>query len=242
GPLFLPNISRKPPSGSSELTVATYNTTYRADDYDEMLRVVLALDADVVGIEEASEEFVDATRQEYPYRWQDANFALISRYPIDRAGIHFLVNEEKNRLDTLVAPIDFDGQPVSVYVFHPIRPSLRIRPLLYDSVDREEATQELADAVEHDPNPVVLLCDCNFAYRTDDYRSIAALLTDGWRERGFGFGFTAPVRSPNLPLGRTDCIWHSSDFVTTSIRVGRENGPSDHFPLRATLALMPSAD
>lgn len=137
--------------------------------------------------------------------------------------------------------INIEGHTVSVYSLHAFRPTLILRPFVYETSIRTNDVRAVADAVANDPNPVIVFCDCNFSDRSSDYQLLASHLTDAWKQRGVGLGLTAvaPAGKGGFPflLLRSDYIWHSDDFETVSIEVLNVE-LSDHYPVRARLRLL----
>ena len=122
---------------------------------------------------------------------------------------------------------------------HSVRPDIDIPALSYDAEERRAGTQDVIAAVRQEQNPVIVLCDCNMPDQTEDYGAMAQILSDSWRERGFGLGFTDPATRDRFPfpLVRGDYIWHTAGLQTISIQVWPDGGGSDHFPILAQLTL-----
>jgi endonuclease/exonuclease/phosphatase family metal-dependent hydrolase len=244
--VYVPQLIPKPQT-AGDFSVATYNITGWLDT-PEKIQLVRALDADILGIEEAydpvrlREQLADL----YPYGFTQVqdntneiryeHFALFSRYPIDEQSVTYIgENQSVTRPIAMRVVVDIDGQPVSVYVAHGVRPD--VNPLSFNNELRHNGILSLVEAVRADPNPVIVLCDCNMSEWTTDYNLMSAVLTDSWRERGAGFGLSVPAtrtRAP-FPLMRSDYIWHSGDFTAPAVKLWDDSANSEHFPMRAEL-------
>jgi len=247
GALFWPQSI--PATSGPALTVATFNVHAHSDP-DAVAGAVAKLDADLLGIEELSSEHVPALEERlarrYPYRALYAKepydgakppplsgVGLLSRYPIlDHEAI---VTE--HRMRHLRATVNVEGVAVTVYVIHPDNPTF-MPPHHYSTARRSSAFDELLPRMAAESNPVLVLCDCNMTDRSDDYRRMARRFNDAFREAGWGMGFTFSATTGLIPPAiRIDYVWHSDEFVARDAYVGDDNGPSDHYPVVAELAL-----
>jgi vancomycin resistance protein VanJ len=263
-PLYVPDHWFRSADSDLQLTVATYNLAAVRHDAWRTRNVLLAMEPDVFGLQEVGNggrTLMVSLQDVYPYMVRDddlpgsdmpiskrperlGGYALLSKYPFldgeSRVLLYYPEQAGENgaRLGFRVV-VDVDGQPVSVYVVHPLRPAITVRPLEYDARARAQGVRVIADALRQEIYPTVLLCDCNFSPQTDDYGVLSGLLTDAWRERGFGLGLTAPADPDDTPLRlmRSDYIWHSAAFTTLQIKVWPDSGASDHRPVWAELGL-----
>lgn len=246
-PQFIPK-----PQAEGDFSVAAYNITAWLDT-PEKIALVRALDADILGIEEAydpirlREQMADL----YPYGFTQVqdnsneiryeHLALFSRFPIDEDSVTYIgENQSVIRPIAMRLVVDIEGQPVSVYVAHGVRPD--VNPLTFNNELRHSGILSLIESVRTDPNPVIVLCDCNMSEWTTDYSLMSEELTDAWRERGSGFGLSVPAthnRAP-FPLMRSDYIWHSDDFTAPAVQLWDDSAGSEHFPIRAELRFNPS--
>lgn len=238
GSLYFPFTAQPPAASGIQLRVMTFNVatpTPSDTEFQQRLDIIEAIDADIVGLQESIELPSDVIP--YPYTYTESSMTLWSRYPIDTNSIKFTGSPGipvALRVEVLVG-----NTPISVYVFHPKRPVLSVRPLLYDPSLRTQHVRQVITDIQNEQNPVIVLCDCNMGYRTDDYQILAGELVDSWRQRGFGLGLTAPVGQNDSPvlLLRSDIIWHTNDITTMTIEVYNDSGGSDHLPIFAELAL-----
>jgi len=240
---YAPQFAPKP-QVEEGLRVATYNVTGYLEPADK-IDVIRNLNVDILGIQEsaAPDTLLAELLTIFPYGFvQDdppdvyEHFGLFSVYPIETDTVEYLDRStEAMRPVAMRLTVDVEGQPVSVYVMHAVRPNLPI----FSVELRHFGVLAMLDALRADPNPAIVLCDCNMTEWTEDYRLMSSVVTDAWREKGVGLGLTVPatqIRAP-FPLFRGDYIWHSSEFTTQSIQIVPNSGESEHFPLRAYLTL-----
>ena len=233
-----------------DFSIASFNATAEIDNpafAPLRARAILALDADIIGIQEFDfpDRFIPLLQSTYPYYFtpadligtgRDMPYALFSRYPIDHENMQ-LIGDFPDRQRPVAARfiVTVNSQPISVYVMHAVKPESSVLPPSYDGAERRAGTLDVVNAVSQEPNPVIVLCDCNMSDLTSDYAALANVLHNSWRERGLGFGFTVPAtpwRAP-FPILRGDYIWHSASLEIATIAVGQDNGGSDHYPLIA---------
>ncbi|MBI5930491.1 MAG: endonuclease/exonuclease/phosphatase family protein [Chloroflexi bacterium] len=246
GPAFLPRPA--PDVVGVEFTAATYNVMGFGADAAKTFAVIQDMKADLVALEELRPVLNDRLQtelaDEYPYQISRVvqgldGYALLSRYPI--LDYHIGLDENSDyRGDTpryVRALIDFDGQVVVVYVFHPTIPDLPPRlyfPTAYNDEILWRQVKGLVNLIRAEDAPVLVLCDCNSTPRSRQYALLNRYLDEVYGERGWGFGLTFPA---DRPMIRIDYIWHSNDFETLEAKVWLEGGTSDHRPLWASLIL-----
>lgn len=84
--------------------------------------------------------------------------------------------------------------------------------------------------------PLIICGDMNDTPISYCYHTIRQELTDTWREAGLGCGTTY---NEHRFLFRIDHIFHSSHLKALDIRVRKDIPYSDHYPVEATLQLLP---
>lgn len=243
-PLFEPPFT--PPTFETPIRVATFNIKNMGDP-DAIMDIIRAIDADIIALQEAPIETTAALlTEQYPYIATLQYLTLASRYPIVDGELVRVEEQwrgsgyvEPNRIVTMRVLIEIEGQPVAVYNSHPMRPLFSIRPTVYESWRRRLSTFNLVRAIQKENYPILLLCDCNMADKTDDYKQIDRYLNDAWQEVGSGFGFTAPNNIDDIPfrLLRSDYIWYSDAFVPVAVETWPESATADHLPVVATIGL-----
>lgn len=243
GPLFLPRRFTTADNDDQhlQLRVFTYNIAHLGDQFAATLDQIRQFDADIIGLQESvGWRVAQPEVPGYPYQLNIMSYTLLSRYPFDITQTLLLgVVPGRTMPVGIRTVLNIDGTSVAVYVVHPKRPQLSIRPLRYNGRERREGVADLLWHLHNDDYPVLMIGDCNMGYRSEDYRLLARVLTDSWRVRGFGLGLTAPA-GPNdapFPLLRSDIIWHSHHFTTRRVGVWSHAGSADHYPVWAEVIL-----
>ncbi len=246
GELFWPNRDAAEAGNNIPLTAATYNTLSLQSDPQQVLTVINALDADVIGLQEVGPDLADllAQQQKYPYQAlhpaeSEHGVALLSRYPILEEQVFSPFQKYVRHLRVLV---DINGTQVAIYVVHPHTPHPYFPPTAYNTQFRDEQLAALRQRLKTDTIPILVLCDCNTTDQSDAYRAMDKILVDSFREAGWGLGFTFPARILEGELDvprmiRIDYVWHNEFFVATNAQVGHDSGTSDHRPVIVNLLL-----
>ncbi len=243
GRLFVPKRPRSVPPARKPLRVFTYNIAVIGENIQATLHQIRQFDADIIGLQESyGWRVVNPEIEGYPYCLNVYSYTLLSQYPFDRTQTYLLgVKPGRTMPVALRTVLDVEGTPISLYIVHPKRPHLSIRPLIYDSSERYAGVDDLIWHVQAERNPTLMIGDCNMGYRSTDYRRLAHILIDSWRAQGFGLGLTAPADPEDtmIPLLRSDIIWHSAHFTPHRVGVWRNAGGADHYPVWAELSLAP---
>ena len=230
---FLPKFPVAADPEAIDIRVMTYNTK------DSGIAVGFvaenSMDADIVGLQEV----IPRMDNQFDNLYQRDTKAVFTHYPIVSEQPISIYRLNSNRTIAAVKiEVEISNHVVSVYSLHAFRPSLTIRPFVYVTDLRYRDIQALVNAVASDPNPAIVLCDCNFSDQTEDYKLMTTQLHDTWKERGMGLGLTAPAPAgegdfPFLLL-RSDYIWHTDEFEAIAIDV-MPIDLSDHYPVIAQL-------
>lgn len=236
GTAFIPRILLPHTSEAIELTIMTYNI----EDSSVASSFVIdnSLRADVVGLQ----ELLPNSSNISDYIYQSRTNAVFTQFPlISQESIEVYRSNGYKTFTAVKVEVMIVDQIVSIYSLHTTRPSLDLRPFKYTTKPRHDDILGVAKAIASDPNPILVLCDCNFSDRTDDYKIMDSLLNDAWKQSGFGLGLTAPTPEDGFlfPLLRSDYIWHSDEFKTVSIEVLPIEF-SDHYPVIAQVQFYPS--
>lgn len=247
-PLF--NQPRTAPDDAIVLNVLTYNLYARDFGFDATVHVIREADADVVLMQEVgltAGEALTELADVYPYMALHPNVigtqgaGILSRYPI--------VEDEYSQYDLPVvlgnqrAELDINGTVVVVYNVHPPHPFISGIDVAFRS---DDLMMTLARAqVDMDAGRAVLMAgDFNMTPKTQDYQTLAAVMTDSYGDVGRGLGYTFPnFLSGGLwdfvpPLSRLDYVFHNDHWLTLDARVWPTSGNSDHRPLWVELALL----
>lgn len=257
-PYLTPKSSTATP-GSNPLTVASYNILALGDPASlaAIAAVVRESGADVVGLQEINESAAlglgDLLADDYPYYvlhyhdyWHARGQGLFSRYPItERAYWSYKKDMREHTHGQMRVVIDFHGAPVVIYNLHGWPPfewrgGLDFLILPADDVAHQESVRRGLERTLIEIGPTVLLGDFNMSDQFHEYAAITQHYSDTFREVGQGLGFTYPAHGfgPLPPLIRLDYVFHSEHFRGVDMVVLPDAGPSDHFPVRATLELI----
>ncbi|GAB4512206.1 MAG: hypothetical protein OHK0046_11370 [Anaerolineae bacterium] len=241
GGMFLPKDQLPIPPDA--LTLVSYNlaAAYTPDQVEAVAEVILAIDADIVALQElsvnAAEVLADRLGAVYPeqalHPVQELGIygqGMFSRYPISEDTFW------RTGLGHQRAVVTVGEQPIVIYNIHAAFPFVRGGLV----IRREDAQYVLALAAE-DTQPVLVVGDFNTTQRSADYRRMRAAFDDAFLQVGQGFGFTYRALG-RVPLARIDYVFHDDTFQPLRARVWPESAGSDHHPLVVTLALTRTAE
>jgi len=244
GGLFLPSWKPAPDStaSSQHLRVMTWNL-YGKDGLDRTPQVDILQNsgADIIALQEVTEdatELIDSRLSDlYPYRilvpGGIGGTGLLSKYPIETREIFVAAPGAFNCIKAL---LNVNGKPITVMNVHP-QPRYMLLQLVYTAQGSPQINS-LLNMLPLD-GPTLMIGDFNLTDQSSDYKVLArSRLHDAFREVGWGFGVTWPVRAGRLnrfmPVARLDYVWHTDEFEAQSIRVG-SRAISDHLPVIADL-------
>jgi vancomycin resistance protein VanJ len=247
GGLFLPKSSPRldctnPAGGCRRLTVMTYNVGSGLAEPDGLVEMLRASDADIIGLQELSEEQATVLERElqdeYPYRALYGlgfkGVGLLSRYPIQE-----LLFRRRGTMPYLVAALDVGGSPLTVIVYHLKPPVLVVDGFKSRYIQRNTGSDLILTAVEH--APAIVLLDFSTGDQSENYAQLRrAGLRDVFREAGYGLGPTFPAchggwrNLAAFPLVRIDYVFVTEELDATRAWVG-PNAGSDHLPVLAEL-------
>ncbi len=240
GPLFGPNQSYA--GNGRSFTVMTYNVKFNNEHEDDMIEAIRQADADIVGLQEIllrhTERLGAEFEEQYPYKlFTQPEFltdvVIMSKFPVIEAKPFQLMP----RMMSMHVVLDVEGQPLHVIALH-LTPnqlgslegqSLRSRIRERFTIRSNEIT-ELIFELQTIEDPVLILCDCNFAETSQVYGRLHEHLNEVHRAIGWGFG-----KSNGDPLAyqRVDYIWFSDGLAPQSVRF-EDPAASDHKPIFAT--------
>ncbi|MBN8609760.1 MAG: endonuclease/exonuclease/phosphatase family protein [Deltaproteobacteria bacterium] len=219
-----------------------------------LAREILAIDADVVLVQEASDEWwavleTEGVLARYPHHVEETHsfredymgIAILSRLPITRSAVE--------RLGGTFVPYAWaditteDGQHVRLYSIHtwpPFAPSL-----LEMHVDQMAHLRHLAARDREDDalDAIVIGGDFNASPMSRQYRLLRDIgVTSAHERMGRGFATTwpnLPVLPVPVPPMRLDHVFVAGEHVeVVSVREGIGEG-SDHLPVLVELSLAP---
>jgi vancomycin resistance protein VanJ len=236
---------RIPAAKGEEFSLLTFNT--HADATDSIMQVIRDANADVVALQELSEEaakrFENEFADRYPYRalFPDAmnttGQGVLSRFPIRESSYwQYDVSPRCDELGHERVEIDLNGTELVVYNVHPMHPGMGHG--FYDDRPRYEEITDILERIGKETGAVILCGDHNMTEHNDDYKRITATLADSFREAGHGFGLTWADMGWGNPLFlRLDYVFHNSALMARNAVVWHTSGGSDHRPVLVRLAL-----
>ncbi len=231
GATLFPFYAGQPESeGLRTLRVLQANILYESDDYDGVLEMVRAADADVVVLLEVTwqwESKLKALSDAYPHsrvlsRPGAFGLAVLSRLPVEEWQE---LSPAESQLPAILARILIDGRPVSVlaaHVFPPISPGA--------AAMRNAQMAALAEIARRQQEPVILLADLNATPWSPQFRD---LLRDGGladARRGHGVNPTWPTFWPSILRIPIDHCLTTPNITVQKFRTGAATG-SDHLPI-----------
>ncbi len=234
------NIST-PNSSATKFRTMTFNVLFSNQKYQKIIQTIRSSKPDIIGLQEMQPHHLAALKQalpEYPYSAfhpvpKFHNIAIFSRFPIEPATI--LPESSIERGMSVV--VKMPGRAVTVIVAHltpnyvPPAPRDQYPQLLQDRYDsRVSEIDYLLHLVRRNPQPSIVLCDCNFTDTSQTYPQMAKGLSDGFAQAGWGLGHTFQGEDWQFPLQRLDYIWHTNNLQAIDSAVGQDGG-SDHLPL-----------
>lgn len=242
--------------GAHKLTVVTTNLTLNAEDPWKTLTRLSQSDADVLALQEVSQDWARVLSQweveRYPYRRVAARadscgFAILSRHPLGPARV---LRGEDQRPMAQISTLYLPGQPVSLANVRLKSPSHTLQPqqsryqaLLVNAELRRRQWAELRDHLQHAHSdvPHVLMGDFNTTPYEPLIRHIKRDYVDTWNAVNWLPGPTRPSL-PGLsaelpvPVARVDYVFSSPRLhVLYADRLPQLSG--DHSAVRATLAV-----
>jgi vancomycin resistance protein VanJ len=248
GGLFLPALGVHKASENNasnmHLRMMTWNLYGMVNvDRHSQIEILRNSSADIITLQEVTAEIVPLIETElselYPYRilapGGPSGTGLLSKYPIESEDVFLL---PPSTLNNCKAVLNLNGVSITVICAHP-PPPLSFKAFNYKS-SRSVAINEIIQ-IASQSHPVLVMGDFNISDQSTIYKLIPESgLKDTFREAGWGFGPTWPVRFHGFrhfsPVVRLDYIWHSKEFMPISIKVG-QGAISDHLPVIADLIL-----
>jgi vancomycin resistance protein VanJ len=238
-PLLAPRLSLlRAGTNASEIRVMTFNVNWANRNAQDIAGLVRAEAPDIVAMQELTEDLAVLLQaelaSEYPYFLLDNSrglTGLISRYPMTAQSVPPAL------WHTQRASVETPAGAVTIWNLHL---STAVSQRGWESQRKMAAV--VARESKREAGPLIVLGDFNTTDHTENYRLIAARLTDVHWAVGHGFGFTFPdlrqytESSPILgPVVRIDHIFVSQHFSPYEIHVVASGFGSDHRPVVATL-------
>lgn len=255
---FQPRPVVLPANTTRQLKVLTYNIHGEAEILDPMVSILRGCGADVISLQELSEEAADcfksAVSDLYPHMalYPDAQASrgqgVLSRFPITSEEYWRNPQIAKHTLGHLRVELDVGGTTVTLYNAHPIHPGMGNHG--FSTRPRGAEIDVVLGKAAGDSGPILIMGDFNMTDQSEDYQRITGRFTDSFGTVGSGMGFTFPDLSDfqslptywPLPVRlfrflRLDYIFHNGYFHPLHAYVWPTAGGSDHRPVFALLAL-----
>jgi vancomycin resistance protein VanJ len=238
--------------GAPELRVLSFNVDSGNAGLSAVVSAITAQTPDVVLLQEVLHRAPELARMlsaHYPHVEHSTQFVIASRFPIlsrtDPERLRFYDRERSPRFMRYVVETPLGA--IAFYNIHPISPRgtlqvYRVRDAFYVLRHRRFHTSDpvydvqtnaalrtlqvaaVAAAARRETIPVVIAGDTNLPHLSKIYEHEFSEFRDGFREAGWGFGYTYPSKFPWLRLDR---ILTSRSLRFTAFDVGCE-GASDH--------------
>lgn len=249
---YLPGRVASAPAGQP-LTVMTYNVLGFNDHPKDVVAVIRASGADVVGLQELNPQVAHAIQDQlselYPYQELDGQTGVTGSGAISRYPMH--LTDEKMPGGWVGTPqilsLTVHGASVTVLNLHPFATNPGPPELVELTIsERERQARAIRDFALAHPEPVLVTTDLNATAQNTAYKIVTSTLTDSWMEAGWGPGFSFPggvsrgLAGADFPTWaiRIDYVFHSSHFRATEAHIGSWDGWSDHRPVVVQLVLV----
>jgi vancomycin resistance protein VanJ len=219
----------------------SFNVLFNNQKYQKIVQSIRSSNPDIIGLQEVQSHHMGELKQalpEYPYSaFHPApkfhNIAIFSRFPIES----IIILPERSIERGMSVVIKMPGRSVTVIVAHltpnyvPAVPREQYPKLLQERYDRRIVEIDyLLQLVRRNPQPSIVLCDCNLTDTSQAYPQMANGLSDSFAQAGWGFGHTFQGEDWKIPLQRLDYIWYTNNLNAIDSYVGQDGG-SDHLPL-----------
>lgn len=252
-----------PTPGAPRLRVVSYNVGSGARSIGGMVEQIVALQPDLVLLQESAPEVNEAVANALPdfSTWSSTQFFVASRGPIldsyepPKVQLKVKLEQDDARVDdrsprfvrvTAETPLG----KLDIYNVHPISPrealtsvhdesflgALRSgdhRVISNNTSLRDIQAETIAELAATSANPVLIAGDTNLPHGSRILEKTLGRWQDGFSEVGFGLGYTFPVTRKG-PWMRIDRIFAGPELRFLQVGVG-ESGASDHHCVWAEL-------
>ncbi|MCD4686901.1 MAG: hypothetical protein K8S97_13300 [Anaerolineae bacterium] len=182
--VFYVRLLSPPDTRPYTFTAMTYNVG-QGRNYRQANAHINSVPAEIVGIQEIANLQVETAA--YPYQVSQGDLALLSQYPILADSVRVIGDGPAFRhAVALRARVNIENRWIVIYVVHFVRPTSNLGFLDYDATQRHDGVTVVLDAMTHETDPILMLCDCNFGDVTGDYQRIATVLRDAWEDGARG--------------------------------------------------------
>ena len=210
------------PSRNPSFRVVTASLRNLNNDMADAARVLLALNPDILVVQEADIEplfkSISATGGEWDHV-SNKNEAIACRCQILKSGV-------SNGI--LWADVFYSGQP-TVRIW-----DIRAPKSYRDTIQNRFYFTNLAEMLRSS-RPAIAAGDFNSTPWNDGYRTVSKVAHDSWRMTAWGPGFTFPTATRRLgllfPLVRIDHIFMTQGLVPLHAHLGKASSGADHMPI-----------
>lgn len=236
------------------LRVMTWNTYFKNSEVENLVSAVQHERPDILAVQEFgadyAKEFAATLKSNLPYQltypsWNPSGYALFSRYPLKEV-LQPLAGSRA--CPCIQATATINERDVTIIVIHPTIPYFDIDfsrrlplPTSFDTYRQDYQHQIVLQRIAKADGPLLVVGDFNATDRMSIIQQYRQILTDSYREAGWGFGFTFPYEATfhsfELPsLVRLDYIFHDDFWRATRSWIGQAHG-ADHRYVVADLVL-----
>lgn len=213
----------------ARLEVLFANVNRSNGDHDALIRLLEIRAPDVVGLSEVDDAWLaalEAVSDSFPYvvlEPRDDNFgiALLSRMPLTSGEVLEL---GPAGLPSIRAEVVVEGEPVTVWVTHPIPPVNRFAAEM-----RDGQLREIGERVAREEGAVIVVGDLNDSPWSPTFREFTRAAGLQSAARGLRSLYTWPTDFPIL-FTRLDHCLYAGRLAERGYSVLPSIG-SDHFPL-----------
>lgn len=251
GKQYLPGSLPDPGTETPLLRVMTFNVRSANEEPEQLIASIVEESPDLIGFQEISANNLPTLQQslasDYPYDTFDlydgrqSDIGVASKFPI----LSYERVSFPPRDGAVHAQVAWNGVLIHVFVLHFSADNLFEHSLSeIPALERENLADRVVEVtrVEEElaglDGPVLVLCDCNFTDTTETYRRMSLLLSDSFKQVGWGPGHTLKPFKSLPPIMRIDYIWYNAAFSPLSTHCGDPQS-SDHRPLITVLGLRP---
>lgn len=245
-PYIFPQFAN-PTEIEPDLTVMTYNVLFSNFDYDAVANVVLTYGPDLVALQEVLPEMMSALEDrlgdDYPYSIHGTNndyavTAVFSRYPLSEASVIAFGEDHRSvivRAEVNDETVTFAAVHLKAYGLQWVSPLTNIPSEIVRRTDAQNRQVEMLwEALQNEPGPVIIGCDCNSKETSSSYRMLDRWFENSAYQVGWRFpGIELAGARQDTNMQHIDFIWYRGALEPVAAYEIKDSGGSDHRPLLA---------
>lgn len=243
---YLVPTSTQPIDRKTELSVMTYNVLFSNAEYDQVAKVILTYQPDLVALQEVQPQMMIALQERlattHPYSLMgDPNpygtTAIFSRHPIAEARVLDLEADRPAvmmRTQVNAREITFVSAHLLAYGLEWV--SIENMPTLVERRTAEQNRQAeiLVRRINEMEGIAILACDCNSPETSSSYRRLTQSMKNAARQAGWSlWGNGLTNTKPDRDLQHIDYVLYRGAVEPIRVEVIDDRGGSDHLPLLA---------